>query len=187
MGTGSLPGPCCDHTQPVSSSLGCHCHLCCCRHQARQTRWAGLAAARIRPDLLLGAFSTAQGPAQPLSPLGRGCGGHTQRPMQPWLLREGCAHPVTQRRQPPGTCGPGHRHTRPRHCPPSRTSSAPGSEPLGLPFRCCSEGSASRASALSPPGQGPAWLPEAVLCRPAAPWAGGGHPGDGFSGALRDG
>lgn len=47
--------------QPCLSSLGCHYDLCCCRHQARKTCWAGLTAARASGLTWSLELATAQG------------------------------------------------------------------------------------------------------------------------------
>lgn len=83
--------------QPCLSSLGCHYDLCCCRHQARKTCWAGLTAASIRPDLVLGTCDSPRDKPSPSSPRVGECGGHTQRQMQPWLLRKGHTHSHSHR------------------------------------------------------------------------------------------
>lgn len=164
--------------QPCLCSLGCRCHshLCCCRHQAGRTCWAGPVAASIRPEFILGVFRQPRGQAQPSAPWVGGHGGHTSRQTHPWRLRQGCTRLV-----PPTEQGETHAHTPgSAHCgapapgapSPGRARASPPPRDPGPPFPPAQEGSPRRAILLA---QGPSGLR-----------LGPGEAGDRLAGRGRD-
>lgn len=74
--------------------------------------------------------------------------------------------------QDTGTCGLGTAH----HPEPALCQAR---SPSVCPSPAAWEGLAAGLLRSAPSDRGLAWLPEAVLCMPADPWAGGGHPSEG--------
>lgn len=90
-------------TSPLPCLLilsGCHCHLCCCHHQARKTCRAGPTAASIGQTRSLGLLWLPRASPTPHPPA-HGCG-VTYKHTHVCLERGHCTQPLPQARE--GMC-----------------------------------------------------------------------------------